>query len=134
MHVKIKNKIIDMTNEEKFIRQRMGGDSPFKVPEGYFDRFATELMDKLPVEEATPMPAQPSAIVRHLRPLLYAAASVVVVFMSAAIYFNGSDNHSTERSVAVASMGEVSDDAYIDEAADYAMVDNYDIYACLMND
>lgn len=126
--------IINMTNEEKIIRQRMGEGNPFKVPEGYFDHFATQLMDRLPAEDATPMPAQPSAIVRHLRPLLYAAASVVLVFISATVYFNGPDSQNAEHSVAVATMGEVSDDAYIDEAADYAMVDNYDIYACLMND
>ena len=25
-------------------------------------------------------------------------------------------------------------DNYVDEAADYAMLDNYEIYACVMND
>ena len=37
-----------MMNEELYIKSRMGDKNPFRVPEGYFDNFAADLMQKLP--------------------------------------------------------------------------------------
>ena len=32
--------------EEDFIRKKYGSGNPFKVPEGYFEQFTSELMSK----------------------------------------------------------------------------------------
>ena len=41
--------------EEDFIRKKYGSGNPFKVPEGYFEQFTSELMSKLPEKEMKPV-------------------------------------------------------------------------------
>ena len=62
-----------------------------------------------------------------LRPVLYAAASVCALFISVTVYqhFTAQTVENTTEQVAV-----YSEDSF-DEAADYVMIDNQDIYACL---
>ena len=66
-----------MTNEEKYLKERVGQENPFRTPEGYFDQFTA--------------------------------------------------NHTVDDSQQQVAVTE----SYIDEAADYAMLDNMDIYQLL---
>ena len=115
-----------MMNEELYIKSRLGNKNPFRVPEGYFDSFAAEIMQKLPEQE---MPEKKKSLIVRLRPLMYAAACLMVAIFTAAIYF--SDGEAV--SPGVASVSEPTD-SYVDDAADYLMADNMDIYACLTSD
>ena len=74
-----------MMNEELYLKSRMGNENPFRVPEGYFDNFAAEMMRNLPEQP------QQSKFVR-LRPFMYAAACLVVAILTATIYFFPHDN------------------------------------------
>lgn len=105
-------------NEEKYLENRLAKSNPFRVPEGYFDHFAEQVMEQLP--------AQPQKAKRLLlRPWMYAAACLAVAVFCVAVYFSQISTDITEVSqVAVT-------ESYIDEAADYAMIDNTDIYALL---
>lgn len=115
-----------MTNEEIYISSKMGRRNPFMVPDGYFDQLTQSVMEKLPEQQP-----QKVALVRRLRPLLYAAACMCAVILSATIYINRPD----EEPKLISSAAETTSmDTYLDEAADYAMVDNHDIYACLIGD
>ena len=113
-----------MMNEEELIVQLEGGAkrNPFKTPEGYFDHLAERTMDCLP--DANP---KRTAKVWRLRPWLYAAAIAGVVAISDAILTNREDSDKQTTEVAY-------NDTFIDEAADYVMVDNQDIYAYLLAD
>ena len=106
--------------EEKYLEERVSRQNPFRVPEGYFESFADQVMAQLPEREQK---------VRRMipRPWMYAAASLIVAVSCVTIYFSKiSSNDMMEVSqVAVIS------DAYMDDAADYAMIDNTEIYACL---
>ncbi len=107
-----------MMNEEKYLEERLSRKNPFQVPEGYFDSFTEQVMSQIPVQQQR---------ARHmmLRPWMYAAACLVVVVFSVALYFSKIAPDTPEMpQVAVT-------ESYIDEAADYAMIDNTDIYACL---
>jgi hypothetical protein len=123
-----------MTNEEKYIREHVGNRTPFKVPDGYFERFVPDLMERLPARPATPLVFEKPTVMSRVRPLydklrpvLYAAAAVLVAVFCIGVYF---DNKNIEAENQMASQVE-SSDAYYNEVADYAMVDNIDIYACL---
>jgi hypothetical protein len=105
-------------NEEKYLEERMAKQNPFKVPEGYFDSFAEHVMQQLPQRQA-------QAKHMWLRPWMYAAASLLVAVFSIAIYFSNTNSDASEMAAANAS------DSYIEEAADYAMIDNEDIYYLL---
>ena len=60
----------------------------------------------------------------------YAAALVCVLAMGAMAWFALSSSPDVHQPLQVEAV-QVSGDAAFDEAADYAMIDNYDIYACL---
>jgi hypothetical protein len=64
---------------------------------------------------------------------MYAAACLFVAILTTAIYFSAPDSTDKQSSVAVTSSMTVEQDSF-EEAADYAMLDNQDIYACLMGE
>ena len=73
---------------------------------------------------------QPRAKQVWLRPLRYAAAVVCVCAMGAMGWFALSSSPDVSQPVRTEA-AQMSNDAAFDAAADYAMIDNYDIYACL---
>lgn len=108
-------------NEETYLKETIGTRNPFQVPEGYFEQLTQQVMQQLPERK-------PQSRLVALRPWLYAAACVVVlVVMSLSLYLKPDAG---EQQVAVASV----ESTYMDDAADYAMIDNSEIYACLTSD
>ena len=102
-----------MIEEEKHLRETVGTRNAFRVPEGYFEQFTAQVMEKLPEQQ--------KARTTMLRPWLYAAAcSVVAVLMGVTYYWH--QNTADDM---------MADSNYYEEVADYAMIDNIDIYACL---
>ena len=98
-----------MTNEEKYLKERVGQENPFRTPEGYFDQFTAK-----PVAKKVAMP---------LRHWFYAAACVAALVVTA-VTFHFHEVDAPQQQMAVS-------ESYIDEAADYAMLDNMDIYQLL---
>ena len=118
-----------MMNEEEYLTQRMGKRRPFTVPDGYFDSLADRVMQQIPATEP-----RKRSVVKTLRPWLYAAACIVLVVASIVfvstyktdeshLLKTANNDNSSEMTVA--------GDNYIDDMADYTMVDNDDIYLYL---
>ena len=105
-------------NEEKYLEERLAKRNPFLVPEGYFNSFAEQVMEQLPERRQ-------KARRVLLRPWMYAAACLLVAVFSVAVYFSRINTDTPEMPQMAVS------ESYIDEAADYAMIDNAEIYACL---
>ena len=102
-----------MIEEEKHLRETVGTRNVFRVPEGYFEQFTAQVMEQLPEKQ--------KARTTMLRPWLYAAACTVVAVLMGVTYYwhqNTADDM-------------MADSNYYEEVADYAMIDNIDIYACL---
>ena len=102
-----------MIEEEKHLRETVGTRNAFRVPEGYFEQFTAQVMEQLPEQQ--------KARTTMLRPWLYAAACTVVAVLMGVTYYwhqNTADDM-------------MADSNYYEEVADYAMIDNIDIYACL---
>lgn len=106
--------------EEKYLKEQITKENPFRVPEGYFDSFADQVMAQLPERKQKAKRVM-------LRLWMSVAACLLVVICSVAVYFS---KISSNDGVEISQMAVVSD-SYMDEAADYAMIDNTDIYACL---
>ena len=130
--------------EEDFLMEKVGRHESFRVPDGYFDNLAARVMEQLPEQEHTAVTEsmssqEPRAKVvrpvfgRRLRTMFAAAACLAAIVFGATLFFN--DKEQQDPMSAVAFNGP-SDDSYtyMDEAADYAMMDNQDIYACLMSE
>jgi hypothetical protein len=124
--------------KEEMIIEKVSKQNPFRVPEGYFDTLTSQIMAK--VDESASSVVVPlkedkkkkSAKVVWLRPVLYAAASVCALFISVVAYQSHSDSPTAAPVAAVAEPQSM--DYSFDEAADYLMIDNQDIYACLSSD
>ena len=112
-------------SDEKYIEERVGRRNPYQVPEGYFDAFASQLMQQLPERPAKVRQ------VRMRRSLYIAAACIAAFFISGAAWlFMSQPEAQTEVPVQMAAQQESVDET-IDEAADYMMLDNHEIYALL---
>ena len=106
-----------MTNEELYLKERVGQKNPFRTP------FTANIMAQLP--ERQPVESKPVAkkVAMPIRHWFYAAACVAALVVTA-FSFHFHEVANGQQKVAVS-------ETYIDEAADYAMLDNKDIYQLL---
>ena len=102
-----------MIEEEKHLREIVGQRNGFRVPEGYFEQLTAQVMQQLPEQQ--------KARTTMLRPWLFAAACMVAAMLMGLTYYWHQD--STDDLMA--------DGNYYEEVADYAMIDNMQIYASL---
>lgn len=98
--------------------------SPFTTPEGYFDSLTSRIMDRIPDEQVSTTAKVVS--MNRLRPLRWAASIAAVIAVGVGVYMYS--NHMNTPSD-MAQAYEMYED--FDQAADYAMLDNYDIYSML---
>ena len=126
-----------MNYEEKEIQERFGKGNPFRVPEGYFDQLTDRVMAQLPereqqAEQISLSDRHPKSRLVALRPWLYAAAcTVAVVVMGLTFYSHDVAEEQPLASTSTTNTTTNTESQYIDEAADYVMLDNAEIYACL---
>ena len=122
----------DIRQQEAFIRQQIGqGKQPFLVPDGYFEQLAQRVMqridDSMPQADMQPLQVaadrQPSRRTAWHTWLYAAACAVMLLVMSATLLFRQQPE--------AAPLEAQSESTYMDEAVDYAMIDNNEIYACL---
>lgn len=130
--------------EEDILKQKFGQQNHFQVPEGYFDKFMTDIMQQLPEQETTAIEVKLSdtkkkAWIRPMRRLAIAASFAALLFGAATFYKSGSQSHQASSEMQTAKMEKATDsqsanndEYYIDEMANYAMLDNSDIYAYLV--
>ena len=117
--------------EEKYIEERVGKRNPFLVPDGYFDHLADQVMASLPEQSEQQLSQQPKAKRIGIRKLYYyAAAAVCALIVSVAVWqaFPGS---SQQAAVQAPVAYQEPSDADFEEAADYIMLDNNEIYSLL---
>lgn len=121
--------------EELLLKQKIGNQRPFKVPEGYFDSLGRSLMQNV-VEAA--VQDKRSTIRVFMRPLKWVACFAAVLFVSGTIYFNNNADKASNINLADNISENISSSAYadyiLDEIYDYAMLDNDDIYSYVANE
>ena len=121
-----------MTNEELYLNSHLSRENHFRVPEGYFDQLTADIMARLPERETT---VELKRAAKHvfLRPLLAAASVACVALIAVGVYFNR-NAAVVDADEQVAAVSTVMSDSYIDDAADYMMMDHKDIYAYISSD
>lgn len=122
-----------MNYEEKEIQERFGKENPFRVPEGYFDQLTDRVMAQLPereqqAEQISLSDRHPKSRLVALRPWLYAAACTIAVVVMGVTFLS---HDSAEEQPLASTSTTNTESQYIDDAADYVMLDNAEIYACL---
>lgn len=124
------------------LQKEYGTQRPFTVPENYFSELSSRVMAQIPAEEQkeTVVEVKPRrATLRYLRPLAAAAMTIGVVLIGFLAYqeFDGAQGkHSLADSHLAQGAHEVSasseDD--FDQAVDYFMIDESDMYAYLASE
>ncbi len=117
--------------DENYIEERVGKRNPFRVPEGYFEQLTAQVMEQIPEEPKQPVRAKSI----WLRPVFYAAASVCALLISATVWLAlPSEQPSASPMQAQTAVQQEDSDTYLDEAADYMMLDNHEIYTLLASE
>lgn len=133
-----KERKANMVNEEKILHDKLGNTNHFKVPEGYFEHFTEQLMSQIPAEEAKVIEMQPRWWKRISVRKVAAAVAVVLLLGGGGLYWahlgSRNSNAITVSQNASVQEGNASSASYgtFEEVADYAMIDNQDIYTSLM--
>ena len=105
-------------SEDNNLRQRIGNRTPYKVPDGFFDGFTSVMMQRIADEEVRRLRRRAVRMRRFV--VSAAAAAIVLAFVSVTYYFDKSERQFEAR--------QQSQEKYIDDLCDYAMVDNAEIY------
>lgn len=118
-----------MEQEEKKLEQLYGKKNPFIVPEGYFEDFASTMMEQIPQKETGTVRLRPTVWMR-IRPVVLGAASIFAVIFSVSVYLS---NHvlTGQQAQTTINADQANPSSYndVDLAVDYAMIDNEDIYS-----
>ena len=106
--------------------------NPFKVPAGYFDTLNTRIMENVARQASTDKsekPVQTKSVRMHV--LRWAAAcACMLVIGASAVLFTFKDTDTPEVPATAQQSVFTSDDAF-NQAADYTMLDNHDMYQML---
>lgn len=113
--------------EEDKILKKVGTENPFKVPEGYFEGFTSEMMSRLPEKEHIVELRKEPTTWEKVRPWLYMAA----MFVGAALIIRvASVNHAPDTDM-MASEEDEMEMEYINMAVENSMMDDYSLYVYL---
>lgn len=121
-----------MKAEDELLKTKIGNQRPFKVPEGYFEGMASRVMSQLPEREERRF----SMRVPLLKYSRYAAAAAAVLCLAiggTAVYMGKSGGAAEQRSGNVAAANASYAEGTLDDVAEYAMMDNDDMYVLISN-
>lgn len=129
----------EMKEEQEIIR-KCGKENPFRVPEGYFEDFARNIMTQLPTENYTADDDDAPVITmwQRVKPLLYMAAMFIGMIMCVRVVLGDHMNNNTlENSDNLAALEfswadfEQMSDEELASMIEYTMMDNYSLYQYL---
>ncbi|MGL4518383.1 MAG: hypothetical protein ACRCUJ_01420 [Phocaeicola sp.] len=112
--------------EENDIRKKCGTDNPFTVPEGYFDNFAKELMEKLPEKEVVDEPEV--TLWQRSKPWFYMAAMFMGMMFTIRLFVG--EPSKEEPYLSEVSGIELTEEQ-VDEMMEHSMIDDYTLYQYL---
>ena len=135
-----------MMNEEKKINDIFGKENHFKVPEGYFDNFAEQMMAKIPEQEIdTPEVTDKNrqenkakfvhlSLWRRLPLRKIAAVLAVTAMLGGGVLYQLQQAEKKHHALVHKETPHVTDgdDAAFEQMADYTMMDSQDFYAQLV--
>ncbi len=112
--------------EEDTLLRKYAARNPFTVPEGYFDSFSRELMNRLPEKE--PVRVKEVSIWKRFRPWMYAAAMFCGVLFSVKVLLNTSEQ---ELPLFTTAETEQFSDEHLEVIMGKTMMDDYALYQYL---
>lgn len=111
--------------EEDNILKKCGKKNPFKVPEGYFENFKDNLMDKLPEKENS---IHKISTWQRIKPWIYMTAMFCGLMLSVKVFLEKPD---TEKQMFTTSQTAQLSDEEVESIVDNSMIDDYSLYTYL---
>lgn len=121
-----------MKEEDKLLK-KVGTENPFRVPEGYFESFTSDLMSRLPEKEKTDIHREPTTWER-VRPWLYMAAMFVGAALIIRVASPGETVSGGQQQQQIAADESDIEMEYIRTAIENTMMDDYSLYVYLSNE
>lgn len=116
--------------EEDRILKEVGTKNPFRVPEGYFENLASEVMTQLPEKPKTEFVQREATTWEKIRPWLYMAA----MFVGAALIIRVASSDHTQPADRMATDDADKEMEYINMAVESSMLDDYSLYVYLSDE
>lgn len=114
-------------------------NNPFSVPEGYFEQFTQQLMEKLPEKEQPTLTIQPVTTWQRIKPWFYLAAMFCGIMVGARYVLSPSDSDTANNSQ-IASKNTATElqersygEEYLEDALMNSRMDDYSVY-CYLTD
>ena len=140
-----------MMNEEKKINDIFGKENHFKVPEGYFDNFAEQMMAKIPVQEIDTLEETDRELLENKAKFVHlslwrrlplrkiAAVLAVTAMLGGGVLYQLQQSEKKHHALAHKETPAIEsshvtdgDDVAFEQMADYTMMDSQDFYAQLV--
>lgn len=121
-----------MKEEDKLLK-KIGTENPFRVPEGYFEGFTSDLMSRLPEKEKTDVHREPTTW-EKVRPWLYMAAMFIGAALIIRVASPGETVSNGQQQQQIAADESDIEMEYIRTAIENTMMDDYSLYVYLSNE
>lgn len=121
-----------MKEEDKLLK-KIGTENPFRVPEGYFESFTSDLMSRLPEKEKTDIHREPTTW-EKVRPWLYMAAMFIGAALIIRVASPGETVSNGQQQQQIAADESDIEMEYIRTAIENTMMDDYSLYVYLSDE
>ncbi len=121
-----------MKEEDKLLK-KIGTENPFRVPEGYFEGFTSDLMSRLPEKEKTDVHREPTTW-EKVRPWLYMAAMFIGAALIIRVASPGETVSNGQQQQQIAADESDIEMEYIRTAIENTMMDDYSLCVYLSDE
>ena len=121
-----------MKEEDKLLK-KIGTENPFRVPEGYFEGFTSDLTSRLPEKEKTDVHREPTTW-EKVRPWLYMAAMFIGAALIIRVASPGETVSNGQQQQQIAADESDIEMEYIRTAIENTMMDDYSLYVYLSDE
>lgn len=121
-----------MKEEDKLLK-KIGTENPFRVPEGYFEGFTSDLMSRLPEKEKTDVHREPTTW-EKVRPWLYMAAMFIGAALIIRVASPGETVSNVQQQQQIAADESDIEMEYIRTAIENTMMNDYSLYVYLSDE
>lgn len=117
--------------EDTELKNRLGNENPFKVPEGYFENIVPEIMKQLP--EAEVQESGEISMWEKVKPWVYMVAMFCGLMFGLRVMMMDKplSRDTVSSNVSMTDSVQGIPDEYIDPILDQAMMDDYTLYMYL---
>lgn len=124
--------------KERYIEQKCGRQTPFRMPNGYMDRVQSDVMSRVRescFEKGNTVNVPFRGRKKYVWRWAVVAACICVAVFSVELFMRDNSRQLPNGDVVAQRHDNVIyDDEYINDMAEYAMLDNGDLYACMEED